>query len=94
MKVPELREKLAKLKKDEIIKLAVEFYKLVPKSKKEDNDLDKLIENPTQPKVSIKISKDIDWNELETEINQFISDAKDQYYLAPNKIISKKERST
>ncbi|PIY09357.1 MAG: hypothetical protein COZ18_08105 [Flexibacter sp. CG_4_10_14_3_um_filter_32_15] len=94
MKVPELREKLTKLKKEELIKLAVEFYKLVPKSKKEDNDLDKLIENPTQPKAVKQTNTSIDWEELEQEINEFISNAKEQYYVYPNKIVSKKERST
>ena len=34
MKVAELREKLSKLKKEEVIRLAAEFYKLVPKIKK------------------------------------------------------------
>jgi hypothetical protein len=94
MKVPELREKLAKLKKDEIIKLAIEFYKLVPKSKKEDNNLDNLIENPTQPKPTKQENSTLDWTELEKEINLFIVHAKEQYYIYPNKIISKKERST
>lgn len=94
MKVPELREKLAKLKKDEIIKLAVEFYKLVPKSKKEDNNLDNLIENPTQPKLVKQENSDLDWKDLEEEITLFISNAKEQYYVAPNRVVSKKERST
>ena len=94
MKVPELREKLAKLKKEELIKVAVEFYKLVPKSKKEDNDLDELIENPTQPKVVKQTNTSVDWEELEKEISQFIIHAKEQYYVYPNKIVSKKERST
>ena len=94
MKVPELREKLAKLKKEELIKLAIEFYKLVPKSKKEDNDLDELIENPTQPKAVKQTNTSVDWEELEKEISQFILHAKEQYYVAPNKIVSKKERST
>jgi len=92
MKVPELREKLAKLKKEELIKLAVEFYKLVPNHKKEDYGLDNLIENPTQPKATTKASKGLNWDELEKEINQFINDAKEQNYIFPNKIIPKKER--
>ncbi|PIY08950.1 MAG: hypothetical protein COZ18_09675 [Flexibacter sp. CG_4_10_14_3_um_filter_32_15] len=94
MKVTELRKKLAELKKDEIIKLAVEFYKLVPKSKKEDNNLDNLIENPNQPKPTKQKNTPLNWEELEKEINLFITHAKEQYYVYPNKIVSKKERST
>lgn len=57
MKVGELREKLSTLKKDKIIKLASEFYKLIPKAKKEDYDLDQLILNYPLKKQKLK-SKD------------------------------------
>lgn len=46
MKVDELRAKLFQLEKHDIICLAVEFYKLVPKTKKEDYNLDILIDKP------------------------------------------------
>ena len=50
MKVAELREKLSQLKKEDIIKLSVEFYKLIPKAKKEDYDLDAFINIPNKKK--------------------------------------------
>lgn len=94
MKVAELREKLGKLKKDEIIKLAAEFYKLVPKSKKEDYDIDSLINNPNKKRTVGKVATKLSLAEIEIEIEEFIKNAKSQNYLFPNKIISKKERST
>lgn len=92
MKVGELREKLAKLKKEEIIKLAAEFYKLVPKAKKEDYALDDLINNPTKKKTNKKT--DFSLGTIEQEVHQFIQYAKEQYYLYPNRNVPKKERST
>ncbi len=94
MKVGELREKLSKLKKEEIIKIASEFYKLVPKDRKEDNDLDSLIENPKQQLKKNKPKELESLEELEVLVKQFAEDARNQYYLIPNRIVSKKERST
>lgn len=93
MKVGELREKLAKLKKEEVTKLAVEFYKLVPKSKKEDYDLDGLINNP-QKKKKTQSKDQVSLETLQQDINTFITNAKNQYYLSSNRIVPKKERST
>jgi len=93
MKVGELREKLAKLKKEELIKLAAEFYKLIPKSKKEDYDLDGLINNPQQKKKT-NSKASVSLETLQQTINKFIADAKEQYYLMPNRVVPKKERST
>jgi hypothetical protein len=94
VKVKELREKLGKLKKEEIIKLAVEFYKSVPKAKKEDNALDSLINNPSEKKAKKSISTQISLSVIETDVNTFIENAKGEYYLYPNRIVPKKERST
>jgi hypothetical protein len=93
MKVDELRAKLFNLEKPEIIKLAVEFYKLVPKAKKEINDLDALINAPTDKPVKSKDTEGVrTLDTIEDEINTFIANAKEQYYLYPNKIVSNKER--
>ncbi len=90
MKVAELREKLSKLKKEDVIKIASEFYKLIPKAKKEDYKLDDYINNPTVKKK--KVESFISLDELEFDINEFVINAKEQYYLIPNSVISKKER--
>lgn len=93
MKVSELREKLSKLKKDEVVKIASEFYKLVPKSKKEDYDLDSYVHNSGKKKKPSKPKEEISLQELETDVNTFIENASNQYYLIPNRVIPKKERS-
>lgn len=92
MKVAELREKLAKLPKDEIIKIAVECYKLVPKAKKEDNDLDAFIENPTKKKSKQTARIEFQLYQIEADVAAFIENAKEQNYLYPNQVVSKKER--
>jgi hypothetical protein len=93
MKVGELRKKLSKIKKDEVIKIASEFYKLIPKSKKEDYALDAYVENFGKKKKPSKSENEISLKELELDVKTFIEDARNQYYLAPNTIIPKKERS-
>jgi len=94
MKVGELREKLRKLKEEEIIKLAVEFYKLIPKAKKEDYNVDSLINNPAAPKSRAKSKSPLKLVEIEVQVNEFIKHAKERYYFMANRVIPKKERST
>lgn len=91
MKVGELREKLNKLKKEEIIKLAVEFYKRVPKAKKEDYALDDLINNPSQKKAKV-VKSTTSLFELQFDVDTFVEYAREQYYFAPNQYVSKRER--
>ena len=90
MLVNELRQTIEKKKQDELKKIIVEMYKIIPKRIKEDYDIDKIIiecsavkkEEPV--KDIVVLAKEIDW---------FIECAKKQYYLAPNRIIPKSERS-
>jgi len=93
MKVAELREKLGKLKKEELVKVASEFYKLIPKAKKEDYDVDAFIDNPTSAKKSTKKTI-LSLSEIEKEVELFIDHASSQYYLYPNRVVPKKQRST
>jgi hypothetical protein len=94
MKVDELRVKLSTLEKADIIKLAIEFYKLVPKAKKEDYNLDTLINSPEEKKAKPSAEvKSVSLEEIEKEVNEFIVNAKAQYYLMPNRIISKQDRA-
>ena len=94
MKVGELREKLSKLKKEEVVQIASEFYKLIPKSKKEDYDVDGYINNPEKKKKKTTAKKGLELYEIEMLVTAFIEDAKEQYYLVPNRKVPKKERST
>jgi hypothetical protein len=94
MKVDELRGKLSTLEKADIIKLAIEFYKLVPKAKKEDYNLDALINSPDEKKAKISVeTQSVSLEDIEKEVNEFIVNAKAQYYLIPNRIISKQDRA-
>lgn len=95
MKVGELREKLSKLKKEEVVKIASEFYKLIPKAKKEDYNVDEMVNNPSSTKKKkVSATKTMSLDEIETDVKLFIEHAKEQYYLYSNKVIPKKERST
>lgn len=93
MKIAELREKLEKLKKEDLIKVASEFYKLIPKAKKEYYGIDDLVDNPTSAKKSAKKAT-LSLIEIEKEVEQFIDHASSQYYLFPNRVVPKKQRST
>jgi len=92
MKVGELREKLGKLKKEEVIKLAVEFYKRVPKAKREYYDLDELISNPTTKKEKTAKTTALTLPEVEAEVTTFIEHVRAGYYYDHNKIVPRKER--
>jgi hypothetical protein len=95
VKVDELRVKLSKLNQEDLIKLAVEFYKLVPKAKKEDANLDELINSPTQKVVKPStVAAFRGLVEIESEVDVFLANARAQNYLVSNKIIPKKERAT
>ncbi len=91
MKITELKQKLNKMKHDEVIKLAVEFYKAVPKAKK-DNVLDDLINNP-QKSTKKSTAEVLDLVVLEKDINQFIEQVKDKLYINPNRTVPKQVRS-
>src|SRR5690625_3132387 len=97
MKVSELRNKLKNRKKDELQLLIVEMYKAMPKGVHEAKGIDQLIDDPSvfkKKKSSRKhISEQLDFSVVETEVQLFIKNAYDHNYVAPNRIISKKERS-
>lgn len=97
MKITELREKLRHREKEELQTLIVEMYKLIPKSVKEGKEIDALIDHPTQFKTQAKKAQtlltSVDFQVLKSEIEQFIEHAYAQYYIAPNRIVPKKERS-
>lgn len=93
MKIAELREKLSKLKKEELIKVASEFYKLISKAKKEDYGIDAFVDNPKSAKKSTKKATQ-SLIEIEKEVEQFIDHAGSQYYIFPNRVVPKKQRST
>ena len=92
MKVPELRKKLKQLEKEELIKIAAEFYKRIPKAKREAYNLDELVENPSKKPTQSAAKQEEPLAELERQIYTFAEDARAQLYFAPNRVIPKKQR--
>ncbi len=90
MKVDELRNIIKKYNTEEKDKIIIELYKKIPKYVKEDNNIDKFIENLTMP---IKKENEESFENLEKEIKYFLDCAWNDLYSRPNKIISKDERS-
>lgn len=97
MKIQDLRTQIKKLDKTKLALVLVEMYKAMPKKVIEGKEIDELIHQPNEYIEAHKKRKsapqsDVDVFELETEIEQFISDAKAQNYFAPNRVIPKKQR--
>ncbi len=91
MKVDELRKIIKKYNTDEKEKIIVELYKKIPKSIKEDYDIDGYINELN--KTVKKEDKQESFEQLEKEIEYFLDCAWDNLYCTPNKIIPKNERS-
>lgn len=88
MKVGELRTKLSKLKKDQVVKLAAGFYKLIPKDKRIDSGIDALVDNPDGNLRKAAKSTALSLDEIEQDVQDFLDHAREQYYLAPNQCMS------
>jgi len=94
MKVDELRSVLSAYDAETLKEIIVMLYKTIPKGKKESDGLDEVIKDYSKEKVKEqKKPQTVDFPSLEYEIEQFIEYANMQYYLAPNRIISKAKRS-
>ncbi len=97
MKVNELRGKIKEYQRDELELLVVEMYKKIPKSMCEEKEIDQLVDDPYYFKEKGKAKNQTkqlpDFSEVENEVRDFIDNAYAHNYLAPNRIIQKKERS-
>lgn len=94
MKIPELRIKIKDYTKEDLATLVTELYKAIPKAMREERNLDALINDINQYKT-VPTSKRIADKDVVInveEIETFISNAEEQYYQFPNKIVSKQER--
>lgn len=92
MKVAEVREKLQGYKREKLESIILEIYKAVPKSVKEAKGIDIIILNPdAKPTRRVEpVRRDLEDIRFETE--EFLSDAYNQYYFAPNSVIPKSKR--
>lgn len=97
MKVGEVRTKLKAYKKDELQQLIVEMYKAIPKEVRENKEIDQLIDNPNYLKQKKRSEKqhyeNMDFFAVKQDVESFIEHAYQQYYIAPNRMVPKKERS-
>lgn len=96
MKIQQVRAFVAGYDEETLRKLISEIYKCIPKKVIEEKQLDLLLENPQEylggkNKPAKKITMpEID--EVRGEVEEFITNARAQNYLAPNRVISKRER--
>lgn len=96
MKMEQLRERTGELSPDELRLVVAELYRMLPKKVAEAKAADQLIQNPKQfvtagrPKRIAPIP-DLDTVLFDTE--QFLEDARQQKYFAPNRDIPKSERA-
>lgn len=93
MLVSELKKEIKKYNQKDLENIIVELYKRIPKNKKEDYNIDDFIKN-VDNKQKINSKKEFNFEELEKEIKYFLSCVDNEYYVVPNKIVSKKERSS
>lgn len=96
MKAEELRQRLETMSADNLRLLATQLYRMLPKKVAEQKGADRLISDPPGFLQSAKEKKapdlpDIDMLGFETE--EFLENASEQRYFAPNRIIAKSERS-
>lgn len=94
MRITELRSLLGKYDKENLNQIVIDLYKSIPKKMRDEKEIDTLLEDFQKFKKVKKRNKaeSITINELEREINQFVQDAYDQNYYAPNQHIKKKDR--
>lgn len=95
LKIPELRDALQGRSADDLRLITVELYRRIPKKIIEEKNLDHLIQDPQEYLAAAKRPKPVELPDVEYlafEVEQFVSDALQQYYFAPNSFIHKSER--
>jgi hypothetical protein len=92
MKVAEVREKLQGHNREKLESIILEMYKAMPKSVKEVKGIDIIITTPNaKPKRRMEpVHRDLE--DIREETEEFLSDAYNQYYFAPNSVIPKSKR--
>ena len=95
MKIKDLREKIKGADREKLEKIAIECYKQLSKTQKEQTDtfLLAIIEGGDQKEIKGKNKGPaVPFEALEQEIETFLENAYAQNYVAPNRVISKKNR--
>lgn len=96
MKIQEVRNIVAGYSDETLRQLISDLYKCLPKKIIEAKQIDSLIQNPVDYKLGknrLTNQKEMpDLNEVGRETEEFIKNAREQNYFAPNQIIHKRER--
>jgi hypothetical protein len=96
MKIQQVRTLLANQSDDTLRQLISEIYKRLPKKLIEEKQIDFLLENlpdSLSPKNRVTKQKELpDIEEVRWETEEFIQNAREQNYFAPNQVIHKKDR--
>ncbi|BAU26073.1 hypothetical protein DFP93_13055 [Aneurinibacillus soli] len=97
MKIVELRNRVSQLSEKDMQTIIVEMYKMIPKKVIEEKQVDELVKDCNAFLVERKSDKKVvmepDFMQVKLEIEQFITNVDNQYYVAPNRVIPKQERS-
>lgn len=96
MNISEFRETIKTYKEDDLRLLLSEMYKAMPKKLREDKDIDGMVRDLhgyiSNSKGKKKQEVQVDFSDLEADIEEFIEYAYKQYYMAPNSYVHKSER--
>jgi hypothetical protein len=96
MKITELRALLDRISSEDMKQILVEVYRALPKKTREDLAIDELLKNPGAARAGARQAKalahNVDMDDLEAELEEFLSDAYAQNYFAPNRYVPKSER--
>ena len=96
MRIDDVRSLLDQYSEDQLRLIIAEMYKAIPKKVKEDKNIDSLLKAPEEFKKSktTKTKKptppDIELVEFDAE--DFLENAYNHYYFAPNSVVPKRER--
>jgi len=97
LKINEVRTLVKKHKREDLEYIIAELYKAIPKQKVIDHDIADLITHPEKMRSQRKTKKPSvrlrPFSEIEKETEKFVSNAYNQYYLIPNRVVKKSERS-
>jgi len=95
MKIKELRSLLANYEPGDLRLIIAELYKCIPKKLREERGIDEILTNPHGARVRRGRrgkSQVADLDDLGDQIEQFLDDAYNQRYFAPNRFVSKRDR--
>jgi len=92
MKVAELRREIRAYSRDKLEHIILEIYKAIPKSLRETKGIDSIINNPDAKPAKTPAPVLRELEEIRWETEEFLSNAYNQYYFAPNSVVPKSKR--